>query len=92
MTNKPPPLNRDVNGDPNVQALERRGFINKKGHREHFLAYSIEFPNTLMERLHAHGLPACKFVVSLVIRGLHETSNPVEISQGTVLFLTTRWL
>ena len=28
MINKPPPLNRDYNKDPNTKALKRRGFIN----------------------------------------------------------------
>ena len=28
LVNKPPPLNRDYNRDPNIQALKRRGFIN----------------------------------------------------------------
>ena len=28
MINKPPPLNRDYNRDPNIKALKRRGFIN----------------------------------------------------------------
>ena len=28
MINKPPPLNRDDNKDPNIKALKRRGFIN----------------------------------------------------------------
>ena len=26
--NKPPPLNRDYNRDPNIKALKTRGFIN----------------------------------------------------------------
>ena len=29
MIDKPPPLNRDYNRDPNIQALKRRGFINQ---------------------------------------------------------------
>ena len=28
MTNKPPPLSRDDNSNPNIKALKRRGFIN----------------------------------------------------------------
>ena len=28
MKNKPPPLNRDYNRDPNIKALKRRGFVN----------------------------------------------------------------
>ena len=28
MINKPPPLNRDDNRNPNIKALKRRGFIN----------------------------------------------------------------
>ena len=28
MIHKPPPLNRDLNGDPNIKALKRKGFIN----------------------------------------------------------------
>ena len=28
VINKPPPLNRDYNRDPNIKALKRRGFIN----------------------------------------------------------------
>ena len=29
LINKPPPLNRDYNRDPNIHALKRRGFINQ---------------------------------------------------------------
>ena len=29
MINKPPPLNRDQDRDPNIQAFKRRGFINQ---------------------------------------------------------------
>ena len=29
MINKPPPLNRDYNRDPNMKALKRRGFIDR---------------------------------------------------------------
>ena len=29
MINKPPPLNREYNMDPNMKALKRRGFINQ---------------------------------------------------------------
>ena len=28
MINKPPPLDRDYNRDPNTKALKRRGFMN----------------------------------------------------------------
>ena len=28
MINKPPPLNRDYDRDPNIKALKRRGFLN----------------------------------------------------------------
>ena len=28
VMNKPPPLNRDYNRDPNIKALKKRGFIN----------------------------------------------------------------
>ena len=29
MINKPPPLNRDQNRDPNMKALKRKGFMNQ---------------------------------------------------------------
>ena len=29
LITKPPPLNRDYNGDPNIKALKRKGFTNQ---------------------------------------------------------------